>query len=37
MTAYEVSVSKLAAYDNVEDFDLLEQFPLIQEYARETV
>ena len=37
MTAYEVSVSKLAAYDNVEEFDLSEQFPLIQEYAFETV
>lgn len=37
LTAYEVSVSKLAAYDNLEEIDVLEQFPLIQEYARETV
>ncbi len=28
MTAYEVSVSKLAAFDNVEDFDLEEEFDL---------
>lgn len=37
LTAYEVSVSKLAAYDNLEEIDVAEQFPLIQEYARETV
>lgn len=37
MTAYEVSISKLAAYDNEEEIDVSEQFPLIQEFARETV
>ena len=37
LTAYEVSVSKLAAYDNLEEIDVAEQFPLIQEYVRETV
>lgn len=29
MTAYEVSISKLAAYDSAEDFDLSEEFELI--------
>ena len=28
MTAYEVSVSKLAAFDNAEDFDIDSEFDL---------
>lgn len=28
MTAYEVSVSKLAAFDNAEDFDIDSEFEL---------
>lgn len=28
MTAYEVSVSKLAAFDNAEDFDIDNEFDL---------
>ncbi|MBQ7339511.1 MAG: single-stranded DNA-binding protein [Clostridia bacterium] len=32
MTAYEVSISKLAAYDNVDNFDIEEEFDLL-DYA----
>ncbi len=37
MTAYEVSVSKLAAFDNAEVFDLDAEFDLERNYATETV
>lgn len=36
MTAYEVSISKLAAYENAENFDLETEFnPMITEYTEE--
>ena len=39
MTAYEVSICKLAAYDNVDNFDLTEEFEVInsQKYLGENV
>lgn len=37
MTAYEVSVSKLAAFDNAENFDLDAEFDLERNYDKETV
>ena len=30
MTAYEVSISKLAAYENAENFDIEEEFNLME-------
>ena len=37
LTAYEVSVSKLAAFDNAENFDLDAEFELERNYEKETV
>jgi single-stranded DNA-binding protein len=38
MTAYEVSVSKLAAFDNVDNFDIEKEFMLDEiRYEKETV
>ena len=41
MTAYEVSISKLAAYDNAENFDTEEEFETLNasgvEYDHERV
>ena len=37
LTAYEVSVSKLAAFDNAENFDLDAEFEIERNYEKETV